>query len=264
MSGTELAGGETPQPRVLDPVQVGRMIRCLQGDWRYRRTSAWSKTRVRRHHTDKQIMEVMSLTKEQFDFCLKEYVASSGNRQWTAETITQAYNAFVTREGRWPTRQDCRNWKETGLPLMDTIEGWGMQDSVQQAYVASHQKSKVLPQLIMTMRNMTMRRDAVTRYGIENILRAGVAQEVQEDDYGKLWRLPFPDGGDPNMLYVEVVNNTPQKNLETGEVITDKEGNPVYDHYFLRVPPNTRSAREAVAWTFRLDPAGFKGFSARS
>ena len=263
MSTTYPAGGETPQPRLLDPVQVGRMIRCLQNDW-VTRSSDWRKHRVRRRHTDNKIMEALSLTKQQFDFCLKEYEMSSPGRQWNPSTVQKAFNAFVAREGRWPTNQDCRNWKETGLPLMETFAIHHAIDWCQRDYVREHPKSKVLPQLIMTMTNMTFRRDAVTAYGIENILRAGVAQEVQEDDYGKLWRLPFPDEGDPNMLYVEVVNNSAQKNLETGEVIKDKDGNPVYDHYFLRVPTNTRTAREAVAWTFRLDPAGFKGFSARS
>jgi hypothetical protein len=40
---------------------------------------------------------------------------------------------------------------------------------------------------------------------------------------------------------VKVVNSTPKP-----------DG--TYKDYFLRVPPTVRTAREAVAWTFDLDP----------
>ena len=52
-----------------------------------------------------------------------------------------------------------------------------------------------------------------------------------------LWRVEF-DGDEP-LVMVEVVNSTPEPD---GPRRT----------YFLRVPPDTQTAREGVAWTFGL------------
>jgi hypothetical protein len=59
---------------------------------------------------------------------------------------------------------------------------------------------------------------------------------VQQDDYGKLWRTSLSVDGE-QLRVVEVVNSTP-----------DPDGS--HRRYFLRVPPDARTARQAVAWTF--------------
>jgi hypothetical protein len=60
---------------------------------------------------------------------------------------------------------------------------------------------------------------------------------MQADDYGKLWRCELP--GDEPLVMVEVVNATPEPD---GTSAT----------YLLRVPPTTRTAKQAVAWTFGM------------
>ena len=71
--------------------------------------------------------------------------------------------------------------------------------------------------------------------GHERFLEAAKAQLVQEDDFGRLYRIQFFDY-EP-LLMVEVVNATP-----------DPGGSA--RRHLLRVPPETESAREAVAWSF--------------
>jgi hypothetical protein len=86
-------------------------------------------------------------------------------------------------------------------------------------------------------RNAEVRRIMMDRYGTEKYLREAMARQVHTDDFGTLWRLHHV-GGEPMQL-VQVVNSTP-------------EPDGTYRDYFLRVPPDMRTAREAVAWTFQL------------
>lgn len=58
-----------------------------------------------------------------------------------------------------------------------------------------------------------------------------------EPGIGSLWRIPYID--DEPLCAVEVVNSTAGPDGEA-------------EHFFLRVPPHMRTAREAVAWTFGL------------
>jgi hypothetical protein len=60
---------------------------------------------------------------------------------------------------------------------------------------------------------------------------------VHRDETGVLWRVEFDD--DEPLVMVEVINSTPEPD---GSRRT----------YFLRVPPDTETAREGVAWTFGL------------
>ena len=63
------------------------------------------------------------------------------------------------------------------------------------------------------------------------------AKKVHTDETGVLWRVDLPN--DEPLVMVEVLNSTPEPD---GTRRT----------YFLRVPPNTRTARQGVAWTFGL------------
>jgi hypothetical protein len=74
---------------------------------------------------------------------------------------------------------------------------------------------------------------------MEAFLEAGGAELVAQDDFGCLWRTAFQVDGE-HYTAVEVVNATP-------------EADGSYRRYFLRVPPTTRTARAAVAWTFGFD-----------
>ena len=89
--------------------------------------------------------------------------------------------------------------------------------------------------------NAEVRRALVERFGVERLIREGGSTLVDEEASGRLWRRDL--GGRWNheepIVMVEVENSTPEPD---GTRRT----------YFLRVPPQTRSAREAVAWTFGL------------
>ena len=90
-------------------------------------------------------------------------------------------------------------------------------------------------------RNIERRRVLIERFGEERLIRDGGAELVDEDATGRLWRREMPSSWprDEAVTMVEVHNSTPEPD---GSRRT----------YFLRVPPETRSAREAVAWTFGL------------
>ncbi len=83
-----------------------------------------------------------------------------------------------------------------------------------------------------------VRRVLIERLGTDRFLRDAGATRVAEDDTGILWRLDLPD--DEPLVCVEVTNATPGP------------GGALRRHV-LRVPPDVRTPREAVAWTFGVD-----------
>ena len=96
-------------------------------------------------------------------------------------------------------------------------------------------------QAIDAERNIERRRVLIERFGEERLVREGGAKLADEDETGRLWRreMPMSWPRDEAVVMVEVVNSTPEPD---GSRRT----------YFLRVPPTTATAREAVAWTFGL------------
>jgi hypothetical protein len=87
--------------------------------------------------------------------------------------------------------------------------------------------------------NAEVRRVMLEHFGYERYLTESGAAQVHRDECGVLWRVDLP--GDEPLVMVEVLNSTPEPD---GTRRT----------YFLRVPPFTRTARAAVAWTFGLEP----------
>lgn len=85
--------------------------------------------------------------------------------------------------------------------------------------------------------NLEVRWVLLERYGLDRYLRDADASLVQVDGYGTLWRCELP--GDEPLVLVEVVNATP-------------EPDGTHATYLLRVPPDMRTAKEAVAWTFGM------------
>jgi len=86
-------------------------------------------------------------------------------------------------------------------------------------------------------KNIEIRRIMIEQYGESKYLLETGATVVSEDECGILYRKDL-DFDDP-IVMVKVLNSTLEPD---GERRT----------YFLRVPPEVRSAREAVAWTFGL------------
>jgi hypothetical protein len=86
--------------------------------------------------------------------------------------------------------------------------------------------------------NAEVRRVMVEKFGHDRYLIEGKAELVHEDDFGKLWVKPQAD--DESIMMVEVINGTP-------------EPDGTFRNFFKRVPPDMRTARQAVAWTYELD-----------
>ena len=90
--------------------------------------------------------------------------------------------------------------------------------------------------------NVDVRRVLIERYGVENYLLDSGAEIRHYDQCGTLYVTELPN--DENIAMVRVTNSTPEPD---GQFRT----------YFLRVPPNITTAREAVAWTFGLTSAEY-------
>lgn len=92
--------------------------------------------------------------------------------------------------------------------------------------------------------NIELRRLMIEAYGYDRYFRNSRAKLLQQDDYGKLWRIPgLKDVED--FIAVEVVNAT-----------ADPDG--TFRRFFLRVPATMKTAREAVAWTFDSEPESYR------
>lgn len=86
--------------------------------------------------------------------------------------------------------------------------------------------------------NAEVRRVLVERYGLAKYLRDTGSILINQDDCGTLYRKEMT--GDEPIVLLQLTNSTP-------------EPDGTYRIFFLRVPPEMRSAREAVAWTFGMN-----------
>jgi len=116
--------------------------------------------------------------------------------------------------------------------------------------------------------NAEIRRIMIERYGMARYLVDAGAKAVHRDDYGTLYRQEVP--GDEPIVMVKVLNSTaePDGQLTRAEALKEFSANAPVCHdglmiplgqapasllfkpYFIRVPPTTKRAKEAVAWTF--------------
>jgi hypothetical protein len=87
-------------------------------------------------------------------------------------------------------------------------------------------------------RNRELQRVMLERFGYDRFLLELGAVPIQSDGFGALYRVSSGRYREPLAL-VHVTNSTPE---------TDGTRR----RYFLRVPPDVATAREAVAWTFGL------------
>lgn len=93
------------------------------------------------------------------------------------------------------------------------------------------------PERIRSEENAELRRVMLEYYGYDRYLEESDARPIHRDETGVLWRIQLD--GDEDVVMVEVVNSTPEPD---GTSRT----------YWLRVPPDTGTARAGVAWTFGL------------
>jgi hypothetical protein len=98
--------------------------------------------------------------------------------------------------------------------------------------------ARISPAEIDAEQNSEVRRVLMDIYGIERYLDDAGAIPFAHDAFGTLYRIPHR--GHPSIVLVKVRNATP-------------EPDGTWKDYFLRVPPDMLTPREAVAWTFGLD-----------
>jgi hypothetical protein len=99
------------------------------------------------------------------------------------------------------------------------------------------------PDRISSEQNAELRRVMLEIFGYDRYLAETGARPLHRDETGVLWSIDLP--GDEPVVMVEVVNSTPEPD---GTRRT----------YYLRVPPDTRTARAGVAWTFGVDEADYR------
>lgn len=96
-------------------------------------------------------------------------------------------------------------------------------------------KDDVDPKLAMTWENMEQRRCLTEIIGWEKVLTCVNQKEIQRDARGILIETDSLNDGEEHPRFVKVQDAS-----------TDRE-------YILRVPPETQTASEGVAWTFDID-----------
>jgi hypothetical protein len=127
---------------------------------------------------------------------------------------------------------------EPAVVWPDGSERWYWQGIAVPAAIVANRDS-LTAEHVARIDNQELRRVTLERLGWERFLETANAELRAQDDYGKLWLTQIRLDGERTHL-VEVVN-------------ASAEPDGTYRRYFLRVPPQTRTAREAVAWTFGFD-----------
>lgn len=107
--------------------------------------------------------------------------------------------------------------------------------------------------------NAELRRIALELYGYKNYIIDIGAKKIAEDEWGELYKVDMPD--DEPLVVVSMLNSTPEltegMGLEQREEFRETElakRGEWYKRYLLRVPPDTKTPLEGLAWTFQMKP----------
>ncbi|MDZ4835278.1 MAG: hypothetical protein SGJ27_15990 [Candidatus Melainabacteria bacterium] len=102
---------------------------------------------------------------------------------------------------------------------------------------------------ILSEKNAELRRIKLDMFGEERFIRESGSTVVDQDQYGTLYKYTFkvqdPLSLDEPLMMVRVRNAT-------------RELDGTFKDYYLRVPPNMTTAKEAVAWTFGMSVDDYK------
>lgn len=102
---------------------------------------------------------------------------------------------------------------------------------------------------IDAQRDILVRRCMIEIIGPKNFITQGGATRVAQDETGMLWRRSWWNGD--TWAAVEVVNGT-----------ISPDG--TREHYVLQVPPEMRTARAAVAWTYGISEQQYASLGVRT
>jgi hypothetical protein len=232
-----------------NPVDVGRAIRALRRyqvvDPSKRRTYYWQSHKKRRY-SDKEIRDILSLTESEFNEAKEAY---HPRVEWSAQDYASKVITWAKKNGRWPTMKEYK--VSNDLPGISPTRArwynrwngqWNRTDvrpSTMEEFIIDTPNlfRRLTPELILGIRAIHTRREAMEKYGMDKLISKGGGELLQQDDYGKLWKLPPDNTVDEHSLYVEVVNSSPEP-----------DGS--FAHYFLRVPPDVETAKTAIEWSF--------------
>jgi hypothetical protein len=226
------ATSTTEVPIILPDETIGKMVRRL----RQRSGGGW-RMPGKRPFTDEQIATALRITVEE----VKEH--GKPHQPHTEASVKNAFVKWLAANKRWPTQDDWKHWRTNGLPERTAVgRHIGSLDTLTRSIISDDKLFKKLtPQMILGIRNVTLRRDAIEKYGGDQALLLKIGTKFQEDEFGVLWEMPAgPETTDKVARFVQVTNSTAEPD---GSFAT----------YFLRVPPDTATAKAAVEWSFNVE-----------
>jgi len=153
---------------------------------------------------------------------------------WWAPYETTCFVSDRPTEIHLDARERLHNLRGPAMAFSDGWSLYAIHGSFVSGRLVMHPNEAGLEDLPLD-ENLEVLHATIEMLGHERFLAAAKAQLVQEDDFGRLHRIQFHDY-EP-LLMVEVVNATP-----------DPDG--TVRHHLLRVPPETESAHQGVAWSF--------------
>jgi len=165
------------------------------------------------------------------------YAKAGGGWYWPFEDVI----IMSTLPNRIERDDEFRLFSETDMAL-EYNDGWGLHawHGVRVPEWVIKHPERITPEIIDEETNIEMRRIFFEIFGSGNYMKEKGGEIVNEDAVGKLWRLNQVPNEEEPMVLVELLNSTPNPD---GSQKT----------YFLRVSPEVKSAREAVAMSFGLD-----------
>ncbi len=98
--------------------------------------------------------------------------------------------------------------------------------------------------MIVTERNTEVRRRLMEKYGFQRFMERVGAGVIARDTYGELLNWNWGSGRG-NHVAVKVINSSP-------------EPDGTFKTYILPVPPDMKTPREAIAWTFGMQAHEYK------
>jgi len=142
--------------------------------------------------------------------------------------------------------------------------GWGLYrvHGVEVPRDVIEDRSSITVARIASERNAEVRRVMIELYGSARYLIDSGAKVIARDPVGILYRKDVPD--DEPIVMVRVLNSTPEPDGvmtreeaiaifgDAARAAVEASSDTLWKEYFIRVPLTTKTAHEAVAWTFGL------------
>lgn len=117
-----------------------------------------------------------------------------------------------------------------------------------------HSRDTISVAEILRIRNIELRRCLIEMIGYSELVRRGADKLIVLDEDKEtgaiLYRLNMPaDNKDEAIVVVKVIDGTTLK---------DENNRPYRKEYFIRVPPDNKTCKDAIAWTFGMSPDDYK------